>query len=48
MANSPANGQHFVPGEVIDFSITLTNNTPEDIKGVFVFDYMDTSSPIGQ
>ena len=38
--NTPANGEYFVPGEVIEFTIAATNNTPAALTGVTLSDPM--------
>ncbi len=41
VANTPANGEYFVVGETIEFSITVTNNTGYELAGMIITDALD-------
>ena len=41
VANTPANGEYFVIGETIEFSITVTNNTGYELAGMIITDALD-------
>lgn len=41
IANVPANGEYFVVGETIEFSITVTNNTGYELAGMIITDALD-------
>lgn len=38
VANTPANGEYFVVGDTIEFSITVTNNTGNELAGMIITD----------
>jgi len=41
VANTPANGEYFVVGETVEFSITVTNNSGNELAGMIITDPLD-------
>lgn len=41
VANTPANGEYFVVGETVEFSITVTNNSGYELAGMIITDALD-------
>ena len=46
VSNSPANGSYFTPGEQIEFTVLVENNTGADINGMHIYDSVGGGAPI--